>query len=104
MRDTTGISLSTADPDNMNDPEFSVGLADEVEDYCAAEFQYGDVTAAMLEAGSRGTVNGTALPKGFTGAGRRRGRRKGFNKVLLLAGAGLLAFALFALLNSKQGG
>jgi hypothetical protein len=67
--DSSGISLSTADPDNLNFPSGS-GLSDEIEDYCSAELLHGDSIAAMLNAavsspnaGRSGSGRGSAMPK-----------------------------------------
>jgi hypothetical protein len=49
--DTTGVSLSTAEPDNMNHPQaLGDGGLWQAEDYAMTEQVYGDNIASMLNA------------------------------------------------------
>jgi hypothetical protein len=95
--DKTGISLSTVDPDNLNDPSsFGGNGAEEAEDYCSAELLYGDSIATTLDAASR--VTSAMVPRSLAQDSPRRIGR-GNNRYLLLAGAVVVAFVLLIVLN-----
>jgi len=96
MQDNSGISLSTSDPDNNNQPEqLGDGGAADAEDYCSAELFHGDTITCLLQ--SAGSSPAATTGSGKQILGRRKG--KGGKPYLVLLGVVAAVFVGLVILN-----